>query len=53
VLADGSRRTFNIERPDVGHPFTEDMDGLRMVDGEPTDGSLLAGLQHALSNVPY
>jgi hypothetical protein len=52
TLDDGSQRTFNIERPDAGHAFTEDMGELRAENGEPTSVSLRAALQHALSNVP-
>jgi hypothetical protein len=52
TLADGTRRTFNIEHPDSGHAFTEDMGDLRTEEGEPTPASLLAALRSALSNVP-
>ncbi len=51
ALEDGTRRTFNIERPDAGHAFTEDLTGLQMEDGEPTDASLRAALRSALSTV--
>jgi hypothetical protein len=51
TLPDGSRRTFNIEHPDAGHPFTEDIDGLVMENGDPTSPSLRAALRLALSDV--
>jgi hypothetical protein len=51
-LENGSSRTFNIERPDVGHAFTEDLDGLEtQADGEPTEVSLFAALRGALPTV--
>lgn len=50
-LEDGTHRTFNIERPDAGHAFTEDITDLQMEDGEPTDMSLRAALRSALSTV--
>lgn len=52
TLADGMRRTFNIEHPDSGHAFTEDIGELRTEEGEPTPDSLQAALGRALSNVP-
>jgi hypothetical protein len=51
ALEDGTRRTFNIEQPDAGHAFTEDLTGLQLEDGEPTDVSLRAALRGALSTV--
>jgi hypothetical protein len=52
TLPDGSRRTFNIEHPDQGHPFTEEItEQLQMIDGEPTDGSLRVALSGALADV--
>src|SRR5207253_4373071 len=48
VLEDETRRTFNIEEPDSGHPFTEDLRDLEVEDGEPTERSLFAALQAAL-----
>lgn len=52
TLPGGSRRTFNIEHPGEGHPFTEEIrDQLRMIDGEPTDDSLRAALRRTLSDV--
>lgn len=47
----GSKRTFNIEKPDAGHAFTEDMEGLTMEDGEPTMDSVLVALRSALKNI--
>jgi len=52
ALENGTIRTFNIERPDIGHAFTEDMHNLDFqADGEPTDASIFAGLREALSTV--
>lgn len=51
-LENGAARTFNIERPDIGHAFTEDMRGLDLQeDGEPTEASLFGALRAALSTV--
>ena len=51
-LENGYVRTFNIEHPDAGHAFTEDMRDLELqADGEPTDVSIFAGLRAALSTV--
>lgn len=44
-------RTFNIEKPDSGHAFTEDIDGLILEGGEPTIDSIFIGLRHALDKV--
>jgi hypothetical protein len=43
VLEGGARRTFNIEKPDSGHPFTEELSNLEMENGEPTSASLFEG----------
>jgi hypothetical protein len=52
VVVDGdSRRTFNIEKPDVGHAFTEDMEGLTMENDEPTMDSVFTALGSALNNI--
>jgi hypothetical protein len=52
VVLDGeTRRTFNIEKPDAGHPFTEDMQNLTIENGEPTSASLFDGLRSALGRV--
>lgn len=51
-LEDGATRTFNIERPETGHAFTEDLRNLDLQDdGEPTEVSLFAALRAALSTV--
>lgn len=60
VLSDGSQRTFNIERPEAGHPYTEDLDIQMMRHGQnagqPGFTSIWEGLRGALdrslSNVP-
>lgn len=51
VLDDGTKRTFNIEKPDSGHAFTEEMEVLIMEDGESSVDSVLGGLRSALGNV--
>lgn len=52
VAMDGEgKRTFNIEKPDSGHAFTEDMDDLTMEDGEPSIDSVFDGLRSALGTV--
>jgi hypothetical protein len=51
TLGDDTHRTFNIERPEAGHAFTEDLSDLQLEDGEPTPASLRAALGLALSNV--
>jgi hypothetical protein len=43
-----STRTFNIEKPDSGHPFSEDM---RLGPGKPTPDDIFAGLRQALGTV--
>lgn len=50
-LADGAVRTFNIERPESGHPLTEDLSGLDLRDGDPTEESLFAALRAVLADV--
>jgi hypothetical protein len=48
----GAKRTFNIERPDSGHPVTEDLHNLTLLaDGSPDEASLYAELRQALSTV--
>jgi len=42
----GNTRTFNIEHPDSGHPFTELMQGLG--DGKPQPGEIINALRAAL-----
>lgn len=51
VLDGGTRRTFNIEKPDSGHPFSEDLEDLAMENGEPTPESLFEGLRSVLNTV--
>jgi len=47
-----TRRTFNIEQPDAGHAFTEDLDDLEMAnDGSPLEDSLFEALRTILGNV--
>jgi hypothetical protein len=41
-------RTFNIERLDTGHPFTEDM---HLPPGKPSQEIIFAGLRAALGTV--
>ena len=50
-LADDGKRTFNIEKPEAGHPFTEDLEDLTIENGEPTPASLFEGLRAALGSV--
>jgi hypothetical protein len=45
----GGRRTYNIEKPESGHPMTVDLEGLRSRDGEPSDASLFRALADVLS----
>jgi hypothetical protein len=48
-LADGSRRRYDLARPDAGRPLTRELSGIVPDgDGEPTDASLLAALRAAL-----
>jgi hypothetical protein len=51
VLEGEMHRTFNIEKPDAGHPFTEDLEDLTIENGEPTPASLYAGLRSAVARV--
>jgi hypothetical protein len=52
VTEDGAKRTFNIEKPDTGHPITEELTGLVLrADGEPDETSLFAELRAVLTNV--
>jgi hypothetical protein len=52
VGQNGAGRTFNIEKPDAGHPVTEDMLGLVLLDdGEPDEDSLFSELSRVLSTV--
>lgn len=52
VDLDGRLRTFNIERPESGHPMTVDLEDLVADDdGEPTPDSVLAALRAVLGSV--
>jgi hypothetical protein len=51
VLPDGARRTFNIEHPDAGHPFAEELANLETENGEPTEAALAAALRQVLADV--
>jgi hypothetical protein len=47
-LPDKGKKTFNIEKPDAGHPITVELRNLEHDDeGEPTADSLLAALREA------
>ena len=49
LLADNTRRAFDLQSPDAGRPVLRDLPGLRFDgDGEPTDESLFAELRAAL-----
>jgi hypothetical protein len=51
-LEDGGHRTFNIERPEAGHPFTAELDDLEFDnDGVPTDSSVFRSLEALLTEV--
>ncbi|HVX20660.1 MAG TPA: hypothetical protein VHB02_04870 [Acidimicrobiales bacterium] len=49
-MGDGTQRTFNIERPEAGHPFTTDIQ-IQTVGGEPTPESVFHHLRRALASV--
>lgn len=51
VLGNGSHRTFNIEKPEAGHPISMDLSGLVLKDGEPTQASLVTALQGSLDEI--
>ena len=51
VLANGSRRTFNLEHPEGGHPFTADIAPVLEADGEPTEASIFAALDTVAEDV--
>ena len=52
VVLDGEvKRSFNIEKPDTGHAFTENIEVLTMEDGEFSIDSVFDGLRSALGNV--
>ena len=49
LLADNTRRLFDIAHPDVARPLTQEMPGIELdADGEPTGASLLRELRIAL-----
>lgn len=50
-LPNGRNKTFNLERPDAGHPLTEKLEDLRMSDGEPTEDSLRAALGKVVTDL--
>lgn len=52
VLPNDARRTFNIENPSAGHPFTVEMEDLALdQEGEPSEESVFAQLRVALALV--
>jgi hypothetical protein len=51
IMTNGARRTFNIEHPDVGHAFTEDLRVELEADGSPVEESVFAGLREVLRSV--
>jgi hypothetical protein len=50
VFPSGAHRTFNLERPDAGHPFTEDITLATAANGDPTDASIFAELDRVLED---
>ncbi len=49
LLADGTRRAYDLAHPDAGRPLTRDLAGIELdPSGEPTETSLLAALRAAL-----
>jgi hypothetical protein len=52
ILPNNRHKTFNIEKPEAGHAFTQDLDDqLTFVEGAPTDESLFKALADSLSDV--
>jgi len=51
MLDDGGTKTFNIDRPEGGHPLTTDLEHLVFDQGEPTPDSLHAELRRALNEM--
>jgi hypothetical protein len=49
--ADGGEKTFNIERPDAGHAFSEELNDLDYEDDQPTIESIRAALSSAVDRV--
>lgn len=50
-LEGGGRRTYNIAKPESGHPMTVDLEHLRLQDGDPTDRSLFRALGDVLDEL--
>lgn len=50
-LENGTKRTFNIEKPEAGHTITMDLSDLDYDDGAPTDESVFAALGTSLAEV--
>jgi hypothetical protein len=49
-LPDGSRRLFDLARPEAGRPATRTLEGIALdAAGEPTEASLLAALRAAVA----
>lgn len=52
TLAEGTRRTFNLEQPEKGFPMAMNLEHLDYdADGEPSDETVFAGLKDALSTL--
>ncbi len=51
ILPNGKERTINIQARESGHAYTQEMDKLVEVDGEPSAESLQAELRRSLSVV--
>jgi hypothetical protein len=52
ILPNRDHRTFNIQKPDSGHPLTEDLRNLDFdPDGEPTEDTLFAELRRVAEDV--
>jgi hypothetical protein len=52
TLADGTERTFHLEKPDAGHPMSMDLDDLALdAEGDPTEDSVYAALKNGLRAV--
>jgi hypothetical protein len=50
-LENGTRRTFNVQAPESGHAFSEDIEPVLTDDGEPTDDSLFSELERVLADL--
>ena len=51
-LPDGGQRTYNLAKPESGHPLTQDIGDLALDDdGEPIEESLYQQLRAVLSDV--